>query len=155
NRSSARTQAAMLEAMQEKQTSIGGEIGPLPQPVVVLATQHPHAEQGTCVLPEAHTDRFLKKEGLTCPAPDEEVAILARGTDGSLSAPIAAQPVTLSDVEFLQQMTAKVYVDPSVKQYIVARINTSRGGGPRPLPNLAQHVRVSASPRGGIALMQI
>ncbi|MFV0254052.1 MAG: AAA family ATPase [Beutenbergiaceae bacterium] len=155
NRSSAKTQSAMLEAMQERQTSIAGEVYPLPKPFMVLATQNPIEEEGTYVLPEAQMDRFLMKEVLTYPAPDEEVDILKRINDGSMLAPLHTTPVSLADVEFLQGLVRKVYVDTAIKQYIVAIINTSRGGGPRPLPNLSQHVRVGASPRGGIALMQI
>src|SRR5690606_8448549 len=69
NRSSAKTQSAMLEAMQEKQTSIGGEVYRLPEPFMVLATQNPIEEEGTYVLPEAQMDRFLMKEILTYPRP--------------------------------------------------------------------------------------
>src|SRR5690625_203422 len=155
NRSSAKTQSAMLEAMQERQTSIGGEMFPLPKPFMVLATQNPIEEEGTYVLPEAQMDRFLMKEVLTYPAPDEEVEILDRIESGSMTAPLTAQPITVADVLFLQSLVSKVYVDTSIKQYVVALINTTRGGGPRPLPNLNQHVRVGASPRGGIALMRI
>ncbi|MFV0427695.1 MAG: AAA family ATPase [Beutenbergiaceae bacterium] len=155
NRSSAKTQSAMLEAMQERQTSIAGEVYPLPKPFMVLATQNPIEEEGTYVLPEAQMDRFLMKEVLTYPAPEEEVDILERTNDGSMRAPLMTSPIALADVEFLQQLVRKVYVDTAIKQYVVAIINTSRGGGPRPLPNLSQHVRVGASPRGGIALMQI
>ena len=155
NRSSAKTQSAMLEAMQEKQTSIGGVVYALPKPFMVLATQNPIEEEGTYVLPEAQMDRFLIKEVLTYPAPDEEVDILVRINNGSMTAPLTTQPISLPDVEFLQKLVEKVYVDTSIKQYIVAIINTSRGGGPRPLPNLSQHVRVGASPRGAIALMRV
>src|SRR5690606_5775270 len=76
NRSSAKTQSAMLEAMQEKQTSIGGEVFPLPSPFMVLATQNPIEEEGTYVLPEAQMDRFLVKEVLTYPTPTEEISVL-------------------------------------------------------------------------------
>ena len=155
NRSSAKTQSAMLEAMQDKQTSIGGVVYALPKPFMVLATQNPIEEEGTYVLPEAQMDRFLIKEVLTYPAPDEEVDILVRINNGSMTAPLTTQPISLPDVEFLQKLVEKVYVDTSIKQYIVAIINTSRGGGPRPLPNLSQHVRVGASPRGAIALMRV
>lgn len=155
NRSSAKTQSAMLEAMQERQTSIGGEEFALPKPFMVLATQNPIEEEGTYVLPEAQMDRFLMKEVLTYPAPDEEVEILDRIESGSMTAPLTAESITVADVLFLQSLVSKVYVDTSIKQYIVALINTTRGGGPRPLPNLTQHVRVGASPRGGIALMRI
>lgn len=155
NRSSAKTQSAMLEAMQERQTSIGGEEYPLPSPFMVLATQNPIEEEGTYVLPEAQMDRFLMKEVLTYPGPGEEVEILDRIESGSMSAPLTAPPISIADVKFLESLVSRVYVDTSIKQYIVALINTTRGGGPRPLPNLDQHLRVGASPRGGIALMQI
>ncbi|HCX86083.1 MAG TPA: AAA family ATPase, partial [Micrococcales bacterium] len=140
----------MLEAMQEKQTSIGGDVYPLPKPFMVLATQNPIEEEGTYVLPEAQMDRFLMKEVLTYPAPDEEVDILDRMASGALTAPITAQPIGLDDTLFLQRLVDKVYVDTAIRQYIVALINTTRGGGPRPLPGFNQHVRVGASPRGSI-----
>jgi MoxR-like ATPase len=155
NRSSAKTQSAMLEAMQEKQTSIGGEVYPLPRPFMVLATQNPIEEEGTYVLPEAQMDRFLMKEVLTYPTPNEEVEILELTSAGAFDEPIDHEPITLDDVHFLQGLAGRVYVDLSIKQYIVALINTTRGGGPRPLPNFHQHVRVGASPRGGIALMRV
>src|SRR5690625_3587622 len=154
-RSSAKTQSAMLEAMQEKQTSIGGEIYPLPKPFMVLATQNPIEEEGTYVLPEAQMDRFLVKEVLTYPTPTEEVSVLDGISSGSFEAPLRSEPVGLEDVLFLQRLTADVYVDTSIKQYVVAIVNTTRGGGPRPLPKFSQHVRVGASPRGAIALMRI
>ncbi len=155
NRSSAKTQAAMLEAMQERQTSIGGTVYPLPKPFMVMATQNPIEEEGTYVLPEAQMDRFLMKEVLSYPSPENEVTILDRIYSGSMEAPLTGSPITLEDVAFLQHLTTKVYVDTAIKQYIVAIINTTRGGGPRPLPDFTKHVRVGSSPRGGIALMRI
>ena len=155
NRSSAKTQSAMLEAMQERQTSIGGEIYKLPAPFMVMATQNPIEEEGTYVLPEAQMDRFLVKEVLTYPTPNEEVEILERLADGSLSAPLSVEPITLEDVEFLQKAASNVFVHRTIKEYVVALINTTRGGGPRPLDKFTEHVRVGASPRGGIALMKI
>ena len=156
NRSSAKTQSAMLEAMQERQTSIGGEVYKLPEPFMVLATQNPIEEEGTYVLPEAQMDRFLMKEILTYPRPAEEHEILDRSTAGSLTGPREAMgTVTLEDVRFLQQMVDQVYVDPAVKRYIIDLIFTTRGSGPRPVPNLTQSVRVGASPRGSLALMRV
>src|SRR5699024_10177674 len=76
NRSSAKTQSAMLEAMQERQTSIGGTEYRLPKPFMVLATQNPIEEEGTYVLPEAQMDRFLMKEIITYPGPEDEVDVL-------------------------------------------------------------------------------
>ncbi|WP_243118400.1 AAA family ATPase [Actinomyces wuliandei] len=155
NRSSAKTQSAMLEAMQERQTSIGGVVYPLPQPFMVLATQNPIEEEGTYVLPEAQMDRFLMKEVLTYPRPTEEVDVLDRISDGSFDRPAVEAPISTDDVEWLQATAERVYVDPVIKQYIVALVNTSRGGGPRPVTGLDAQVRVGASPRGGIALMKV
>lgn len=155
NRSSAKTQSAMLEAMQERQTSIGGEVHKVPSPFMVMATQNPIEEEGTYVLPEAQMDRFLLKEVLTYPDPTEEVEILERLADGSLAAPLTTRPIELTDVEFLQSVSNRVFVHRTIKEYVVALINTTRGGGPRPLPGFSNHVRVGASPRGGIALMKL
>ena len=155
NRSSAKTQSAMLEAMQERQTSIGGVVYPLPHPFMVLATQNPIEEEGTYVLPEAQMDRFLMKEVLTYPRPSEEADVLDRISTGTFDQPVTGRPISTDDVEWLQRAAERVYVDPVIKQYIVALINTSRGGGPRPVPGLDRQVRVGASPRGGIALMKV
>ena len=155
NRSSAKTQSAMLEAMQERQTSIGGVVYPLPHPFMVLATQNPIEEEGTYVLPEAQMDRFLMKEVLTYPRPSEEADVLDRISNGTFDQPVTGRPISTDDVEWLQRAAERVYVDPVIKQYIVALINTSRGGGPRPVPGLDRQVRVGASPRGGIALMKV
>lgn len=156
NRSSAKTQSAMLEAMQERQTSIGGEVYPLPSPFMVLATQNPIEEEGTYVLPEAQMDRFLMKEILTYPRPQEEHEILNRSTAGTLGAPREPGPtVSLEDIHFLQKAVDRVYVDDALKRYIIDLVFTTRGSGPRPVPNITQSVRVGASPRGSLALMRV
>ena len=155
NRSSAKTQSAMLEAMQERQTSIGGTIYKLPAPFMVLATQNPIEEEGTYVLPEAQMDRFLIKEVLSYPLPSEEIEILTRTAQGTFGRPAGVEPISTEDIMFLQAMSQKVYVDSAIKSYIVALINTTRGGGPRPIPGFTSQVRVGASPRGGLALMQV
>lgn len=155
NRSSAKTQSAMLEAMQEKQTSIGGEVYRLPSPFMVLATQNPIEEEGTYVLPEAQMDRFLVKEVLTYPQGDEEVEILERISSGRQVAPIVGQPISLTELERLQALVDRVYVDAAIKRYVVDIVATTRGGGPRPIPGIERMIRVGASPRGSIALMRI
>ncbi len=155
NRSSAKTQSAMLEAMQERQTSIGGTIYKLPAPFMVLATQNPIEEEGTYVLPEAQMDRFLIKEVLSYPQPSEEIEILTRTAQRTFGRPDGVEPISTEDIMFLQAMSQKVYVDSAIKSYIVALINTTRGGGPRPIPGFTSQVRVGASPRGGLALMQV
>lgn len=155
NRSSAKTQSAMLEAMQEGQTTIGGIVYPLPKPFMVMATQNPIEEEGTYVLPEAQMDRFLMKEIITYPKPLEELEVLNRIEAGTMEKPIDADPISLEDLTFLQQMTRRVFLHDTLKAYIVDIINTTRGMGPNPLPGFSQHVRVGASPRGGIALMRV
>jgi len=120
-----------------------------------MATQNPIEEEGTYVLPEAQMDRFLLKEVIAYPSPTEEVEILERLADGSLSAPLRTEPITLEDVAFLRGVAARVFVHASIKEYVVALVNTTRGGGPRPLKGFDEHVRVGASPRGGIALMRL
>ena len=155
NRSSAKTQSAMLEAMQEGQTTIGGTVYPLPKPFMVMATQNPIEEEGTYVLPEAQMDRFLMKEIITYPQPLEELEVLNRIDSGSMDKPIDVEPITLEELTFLQQMTRRIFLHVTLKAYIVDLINTTRGMGPNPLPGFSQHVRVGASPRGGIALMRV
>ena len=155
NRSSAKTQSAMLEAMQEGQTTIGGTVYPLPKPFMVMATQNPIEEEGTYVLPEAQMDRFLMKEIITYPQPLEELEVLNRIDSGSIDKPIDVEPITLEELTFLQQMTRRIFLHDTLKAYIVDLINTTRGMGPNPLPGFSQHVRVGASPRGGIALMRV
>ena len=155
NRSSAKTQSAMLEAMQERQTTIGGVNHKLPNPFMVMATQNPIEEEGTYVLPEAQMDRFLLKEVITYPTPVEELEVLSRIDSGQMSSQAAVAPITLDDVRTLQEARRRVFVHETLKAYIVDIVNTTRGAGPNPLPGWNKYVRVGASPRGGIALMQI
>ena len=120
-----------------------------------MATQNPIEEEGTYVLPEAQMDRFLMKEIITYPKPLEELEVLNRIEAGTMDKPIDAEPISLEDLTFLQQMTRRVFLHDTLKAYIVDIINTTRGMGPNPLPGFSQHVRVGASPRGGIALMRV
>lgn len=155
NRSSAKTQSAMLEAMQERQTSVGGTVYKLPRPFMVMATQNPIEEEGTYVLPEAQMDRFLMKEVLTYPAPHEEFEILQRVADGRFEAPLETEPISVDDVLFLQRMVRAVFVAEPIKRYIVDVVNATRGIGERPQRSIQEQVRVGASPRGAISLMQV
>jgi MoxR-like ATPase len=155
NRSSAKTQSAMLEAMQERQTSIGGQVYELPSPFMVLATQNPIEEEGTYVLPEAQMDRFLMKIVLDYPEPADEVEVLDRISDGRQSAPVTGQPISIEQLSWLIDVTRRVRVDPAIKQYMVDVVATTRGRGPRPVAGLDRLVRVGASPRGSIGLMRV
>lgn len=155
NRSSAKTQSAMLEAMQERQTTIGGKVYELPKPFMVMATQNPIEEEGTYVLPEAQMDRFLLKEVITYPTPEEEMKILDMSTSGVFDAPTTGAPITTEDVLFLQATRRRIFVHDAIRAYIVDIINTTRGYGPHPIPGLMQQLRVGASPRGSLALLQV
>jgi len=156
NRSSAKTQSAMLEAMQERQTTIGGKMYKLPQPFVVLATQNPIEQEGTYELPEAQLDRFLLKEILAYPTPDEEVEILNRIEAGVFDTKIEeSQAIDVKEILYLQQQVKKVYVDAEVKKYIVNLITATRYPGRVIDPELARYVEYGASPRGSITLQQV
>ena len=122
---------------------------------MVMATQNPIEEEGTYVLPEAQMDRFLLKEVITYPTPVEELEVLNRIDSGQIAAKSSATPITLPDVLTLQDACRRVFVHETLKAYIVDIVNTTRGAGPNPLPGWNKHVRVGASPRGSIALMQI
>lgn len=155
NRSSAKTQSAMLEAMQEKQTTIGGKEYPLPKPFMVMATQNPIEEEGTYVLPEAQMDRFLMKVTITYPTRDQEIRVLEMIDSGVFGEKIEGKPISLKELEELQGYASRVYVHAAIKAYIVDLIETTRGAGPHPIPGLTNSVRVGASPRGAIALMKV
>lgn len=156
NRSSAKTQSAMLEAMQERQTSIGGHAYKLPQPFLVLATQNPIEQEGTYELPEAQLDRFLLKEVLVYPTPQEEKQILERLDEGVFDKGLdSGQIVSIEDMQFLQQLTKKVYVDEAIKDYIVTIINATRNISQVVSSDIARYVQFGASPRGSIALQQV
>ena len=156
NRSSAKTQSAMLEAMQERQTTIGGKAYKLPQPFVVLATQNPIEQEGTYELPEAQMDRFLLKEVLGYPTPEEEVEILNRIEAGVFDTKLdASTAIDVKEVFYLQQLVKKVYADTSVKQYIVRLVTATRYPSKVISPDLARYVESGASPRGSITLLQV
>ena len=152
NRSSAKTQSAMLEAMQEHQTSIGGTIYKMPEVFIVIATQNPIEQEGTYLLSEAQLDRFLIKEKLTYPNPDEELEILNRIENDTF---IKNEPIlNLQDVTFLQNVAKKVYIDNSVKRYIVDIINATRNTTKLISKDYSKYVTMGSSSRGAIAFMQ-
>lgn len=157
NRSSAKTQSAMLEAMQERQTSIGGEMHPLPKPFMVLATQNPIEEEGTYILPQAQLDRFLLKAVLDYPRPQEEFEILARLESGVLGTnQRAVSPVVgPEEVVFLQSLTAKVHVADSVKRYIVDLVGATRHLRAVLGEELGSYVDFGASPRASIGFFHV
>lgn len=159
NRSNAKTQSAMLEAMAEGATTIGGERIPLPQPFMVIATQNPIEEEGTFNLPEAQMDRFMVKAVMTYPNPDEEVRMLQlltqRGSDVADPSKLNTQRISLQDVVFMRTAARHIHVSEAVMKYVVDLVATSRGEGTHPLPTINSLVRMGASPRASIALIRI
>ena len=156
NRSSAKTQSAMLEAMQERQVSVGGVMYKMPAPFIVLATQNPIEQEGTYELPEAQLDRFLLKEIVNYPSRDEELQILNYTLSGATISPLSdGDKVAITDIQKLQQYAERVAVDDSIKNYIINIVTATRN--PRELidASLARYVEYGVSPRGGIALMKV
>ena len=155
NRSSAKTQSAMLEAMQEHQTTIGGEIHPLPKPFLVIATQNPIEQEGTYELPEAQMDRFLLKEIVEYPSPAEELEVLSRIDSGVLDPDRhVTSAVSLDDVHLLQDVASRIYVDPAIRNYIVSIAYVTRNPAPYIGEERARFIKYGASPRASIAFLQ-
>lgn len=151
NRSSAKTQSAMLEAMQERQTSIGGERYPLPKPFLVIATQNPIEQEGTYVLSEAQLDRFMLKDVLDYPSPRDEAEILHRIDTGVFAETIDSVCDTAGILK-LQELTKRVYIDPAITEYIVSLTYVSRHADKYLSLELAGVLQVGASPRASINL---
>lgn len=159
NRSNAKTQSAMLEAMAEGATTIGGQRIALPKPFMVIATQNPIEEEGTFNLPEAQMDRFMMKAVMTYPSAQEEQRMLAmltrRGSDIFDPRAITSEVISISDAEFLRSCARRVHVSDAIMQYAVDIAATSRGAGSHPVQGLSSLVRLGASPRASIALTRI
>ncbi len=153
NRSSAKTQSAMLEAMQEHQVSIGGEIYKLPEVFVVIATQNPIEQEGTYMLSEAQLDRFLLKVKLNYPNAQAEMEVLNRIEKEVFDE--SGEVATLEDIIFLQNLTKRVYMDDSIKQYIVNIVQATRNTNRILRPEMAQYVAMGASTRAAIAFMEV
>ena len=153
NRSSAKTQSAMLEAMQEREVSIGGKTYKLPEVFVVIATQNPIESEGTYVLSEAQLDRFLLKETVTYPSARDEMEILNRVEAGVFSD--VKSVASVDDVVYLQKLCKRIYIDPAIKKYIVDIVQATRMTDKILAPELAQYVAMGASTRAAIAFMEV
>ena len=152
NRSSSKTQSAMLEAMQERQVSIGGHKYKLPDIFIVIATQNPVEQEGTYLLAEAQQDRFIIKETIDYPTVAEEIEIINRIEKNVFEK--SQNVVTLEDIKYLQDLCEKVYIDDVVKRYIVSIVYATRNPGKYLKPELAQYVTNGASTRASIAFMK-
>ncbi len=150
NRAPAKVQSAFLEAMQERQVTIGEVTYPLPDPFLVLATQNPIEQEGTYPLAEAQVDRFMLKLKLDYPTEQEERAILERY---STRKKIEVNPViTLQDLEEAKKTVDEIYVDDKVKNYIVDIVIATRKPEKYGLENLKNLIAFGASPRATINL---
>jgi MoxR-like ATPase len=152
NRAPAKVQSALLEAMQEKQVTIGGETFPLTEPFLVLATQNPIEQEGTYPLPEAQIDRFMLKLHVTYPSRDEEKEIVRRMA-GGVAIPInpVARP---EDIMAARAEIAALHVEERVMDYIVDLVLCTRDPKAAGLADLAPLIQYGASPRATIALTQ-
>lgn len=149
NRSPAKTQAALLEAMQERQVTLEGNAIALPKPFMVLATQNPIEQEGTYPLPEAQLDRFLLKIRIDYPSPAEEMAMTRQVTDRSTGADLQVNQVNTlmrpETIVALQNCVAHVAVDERVLEYAVAIVRATRD---------THGLACGAGPRGSIALVR-
>jgi len=146
NRAPPKTQAALLEAMQERQVTTEGETRPLASPFVVLATQNPIEYEGTYPLPEAQLDRFLIRAGIGYPARDDEIEMLGRrlerGEDEAEISPVVDAPTLVS----MQKALEQVHVSAAIEGYIVDIVSATR---------TSRQLAVGASPRGSLALLKL
>ena len=152
NRAPAKVQSALLEAMQEKQVTIGGETFYLGEPFLVLATQNPIEHEGTYPLPEAQLDRFMLKVRVGYPTRDEEREIVDRMASGR---PIELQRVAdANDILAARAAIAELFIDQKVVDYIVDVVRATREPAAIGLPELRSHIAFGASPRASIFLVQ-
>jgi MoxR-like ATPase len=150
NRAPAKVQSALLEAMAERQVSVGGTTYPLPDPFLVLATQNPIESEGVYALPEAQRDRFLMKVDVAYPGAEDELAILQRM---SVSPPRARQLLSTAQVLALQQAADRVFVHHAVSQYAVALVMATREPARYGVGAISGHVEFGASPRATLGLV--
>ncbi|HEX8358800.1 MAG TPA: AAA family ATPase [Longimicrobium sp.] len=150
NRAPAKVQAALLEAMQERQVTIGGETHPLPQPFLVLATQNPIEQTGTYPLPEAQVDRFMLKVRVGYPTRDEEREVLRRGSG------LADEPVQRvagpEDILAARKVVSGLYLDEKIADYILDLVIATRDPRAHGAAELQPLIEFGASPRATLAL---
>ncbi len=150
NRSPAKVQSALLEAMQERQVTIGEETFPLPEPFLVMATQNPIEQEGTYPLPEAQLDRFMLKVVVTYPKKEEERQIIRMNNAGQF--PKATAVLKPEDIVRAREVVKDVYMDEKIERYIVDIVYATRTPQDYGLGKLAGFISYGASPRASISL---
>jgi len=152
NRSPAKVQSALLEAMQERQVTIAGNSYPLPEPFLVLATQNPLEQEGTYPLPEAQVDRFMLKLDISYPQREEEREIIRRMTAREL--PAVSSVVEPEQVLQARQLLNDIIVERKIEDYVLDLVFATREPGGQRLEELSALIAWGASPRAGIYLVQ-
>ena len=150
NRSPAKVQSALLEAMQERQVTIGDQTFKLPEPFLVMATQNPIEQEGTYPLPEAQVDRFMLKVVVTYPKKEEEKLIIRMNNSGEF--PKASPVMKPEDIVRARSVVRDVYMDEKIERYIVDIVYATRTPGDYNLGKLANLISYGASPRASISL---
>ena len=150
NRAPAKVQSALLEAMQERQVTLGETTYPLPDPFLVLATQNPIEQEGTYQLPEAQLDRFLFKVMVDYPSSDEELKVLEMMSSTN-PAPTTSPVVSVQEINESRELMNQIFIDPAVQHYIVDLVRATRSPE-RVDSRLEGMVRAGGSPRASINL---
>ena len=151
NRSPAKVQSALLEAMQERQVTLGATTYGLPEPFLVLATQNPLEQEGTYPLPEAQVDRFMLKARITYPKKQEERDIMRLNLAGG-GLPKPNRVISPEDIVKAREVVSDVYMDEKIEKYIVDIIFATREPSEYKLPNLVSLIAYGGSPRASISL---
>ncbi len=151
NRAPAKVQSALLEVMQERQVTIAGVTHKVPSPFLVMATQNPIETEGTYPLPEAQVDRFMMKVLVDYPTDEEEFVIVQRVTGPAVAVSSVA---TTAQLAALQAECKQVYVDPSLVQYAVKLVSSTRNPEKHGMKELARFITFGASPRATINLTE-
>ena len=151
NRAPAKVQSALLEVMQERQVTIAGVTHKVPSPFLVMATQNPIETEGTYPLPEAQVDRFMMKVLVDYPTDEEEFVIVQRVTGPAVA---VAAVATTEQLAALQAQCRQVYVDPSLVQYAVRLVSSTRNPEKHGMKELARFITFGASPRATINLTE-
>ena len=151
NRSPAKVQSALLEAMQERQVTIGDQTFPLPRPFLVMATQNPIEQEGTYPLPEAQVDRFMLKCVVDYPKKEEE-KLIVRMNNSTEAFPTPAPVVSPEDIVRARDIVRQVYMDEKIERYIVDMVFATRTPSDYKLDKLKDMISYGASPRASIAL---
>lgn len=153
NRSPAKVQSAMLEAMEENQVTIGEKTYPLPEPFFVLATQNPIEQEGTYNLPEAELDRFLLKLNVGYPSSEDEVKIVQ--TQGNAFKVPVSQVVSGSDLLKFRELNNQVVCDEKIVEYIVQIVSVTRPSLKKQSEHdITRYIKIGASPRAGISILK-